>query len=218
MMRHERKAMDQRVAGFDRLVLVHEAGHAVCRVLTAQLLGWRADEVIDRIEIYPVPIAKGSVRAQATYLGKYLSRQMEGYRAANHYPPIGKTLFAAMRKAGIAVDGWYRAQCLTAIFGPMAEAKATGRRFNEVWVDQSSTSDVQDTLRDGLLCGKTPDQISSALQHNALIAEHNIARPEVWRSILALAEKLEPGVVNGSHAARIILQAFASGEFRPVRR
>jgi hypothetical protein len=210
--------MDHCIADIDRLVLVHEAGHAVCRVLTARSLGWRADEVIDRIEIYPVPIAKGPVRAQATYLGKYLSRHMEGYRAANHYPPIGKTLFAAMRKAGIAVDSWYRAQCLTAIFGPMAEAKATGRRFNEVWVDQSATCDVQDTLRDGLLCGMTRDQISGAIQHSAFIAEHNITKPEVWRAILALAEKLEPGVVNGSHAARIILQAFAAGEFRPARR
>jgi hypothetical protein len=213
MIRYDRRAAaaNRRGSEVDRVVLVHEAGHAVCRVLAAQSLGWGTDEVINQIEIYPMPVEKGPVRAQATFLGKYLSKQMEGYRAANHHPPICKALFAAMREARIAVDDWFRAQCLTSIFGPMAEAKAIGRPFAEVWAEESSTSDVQDALRDGFLCGMTLGQISRAMQNNATIAEHNLARPEVWRAILALADKLKPGTMNGPLAARIILKAFTSG-------
>ncbi len=199
-----------RQSGVDRVVLVHEAGHAVGRILTARSLGWRADEVINRIEVYPVPIAKGPVRVQATFSGKYLSKQMEGYRAAHHQPPVCKALFAAMRAARIAVDEWFQAQCFTAIFGPMAEAKAIGRPFSVVWANESSTSDVRDALRDGLLCGMTPKQISDAMQDNAAIAEHNLARPEVWRAVLALADTLKPGIVNGPRAAQIILHALTA--------
>ena len=213
MNSYERRAgaAKRRGSDVDRVVLVHEAGHAVGRVLMARALGWGANEVINRIEIYPVPIEKGPVRVQATFLGKYLSKRMESYRAANHHPPICEALFAAMREARIAVDDWFQAQCLTAIFGPMAEAKAIGRPFDEVWVDESSTSDFQDALRDGLLCGMRPDQISSAMRDNASIAKRNIARAEVWRAIIALADKLKPGTMNGPLAARIILQAFSSG-------
>jgi hypothetical protein len=59
----------------------------------------------------------------------------------------------------------------------------------------------------GLLCGMTPKQIG-AIQHNASIAEHNIARPEVWRAVLALADMLKPGIMNGPRAAPIILHAL----------
>ena len=157
-----------------------------------------------------MPIAKGPVRAQATFSGKYLSKQMEGYRAVHHHPPVCKALFAAMRAARIAIDEWFQAQCFTAIFGPMAEARAISRPFSEVWANETSTSDVQDALRDGLLCGMTPKQISDAIHNNASIAEHNVARPEVWRAILALAETLKPGIINGPYAARIILHALTA--------
>jgi hypothetical protein len=71
--------------------------------------------------------------------------------------------------------------------------------------------DVQDTLRDGLLCGMTADQIFDAPQYSAPIVEHNIARPEVWRAILAVAERVKPGALNGPHVARIGKNTDSSG-------
>jgi oligoendopeptidase F len=39
--------------GLDRVAAVHEAGHAMARYLSADAMGFRADEAIDYIEIAP---------------------------------------------------------------------------------------------------------------------------------------------------------------------
>ena len=56
-------------------------------------------------------------------------------------------------------------------------------------------------IRAGKLCGMTTDQIEEATSENIYIAEQCMARPEVWRAIPALANKLKPGRTSGRVAA-----------------
>src|SRR5262245_49043239 len=60
-----------------RVVAIHEAGHAVGRILTARRLGWREDEAIARIEVYAMPTTVG--KPQAAMYGPLLSRPMDEY-------------------------------------------------------------------------------------------------------------------------------------------
>jgi hypothetical protein len=46
----------------DRAVAIHEAGHAVGRVLVAGSLGWRPDEAIAYIDVHEAPSTISLVR------------------------------------------------------------------------------------------------------------------------------------------------------------
>jgi hypothetical protein len=96
----------------------------------------------------------------------------------------------------------------------MAEAKLTGESFDEVWSDYRSEADVMDVNSFGSLCGMTTDQIAEATSENIRIAEGYMVRAEVWRAVLALADK-KFGRTSGRVAACIIVRALASSEERP---
>src|SRR5438067_9965781 len=82
MNRHERRAakVAVRSAKIDRVVAIHEAGHAVARFLTAADLGFSVDAAISYIEIAPDSAVTKSIdkrmifRMQAATFGPMLSR------------------------------------------------------------------------------------------------------------------------------------------------
>lgn len=231
MNRHERRAAKAAARGqpVDRAVAVHEAGHCVARVLVADWLGWDPSEVIMGIDIYPAPVAMGLVshdatrtlHSQATNWGQFLSKPMHDFLTATmpdtfaallQGVPLGVSVLVKMRSAGIDVDLWCKAKCIEAVFGPMAEAKLMGKSFDEVWNEESSEADRRNMLRFCRLCGMAPKQIESAYAETIGTAEEYMGRPEVWRAILALADKLKPGRMKGRLAADTICRALRLSE------
>lgn len=216
-----------------RVIAVHEAGHCVARVLTAGSLGWDAAEVIDYIDSGTLPIATAvasrdhmhGLRSQVVSWGRFLSKPMQEFvatqtrttRTAKTNAPLGANvdlapLFAEMRASGIDLDGWFRAKSIVAIFGPMAEAKLTEKPFNELWNSLPAKDDTLGLIRAGTLCGMTLEQIVTATTENVYIAEQQIARPEVWHAINALADNIKPGRMSGRKAAAIVVHALAASE------
>jgi len=227
MNRHERRVAKALARGqsVDLVVAVHEAGHCVARVLSAGSLGWDANEVIVGIDVYPAPVGMGvssdgkrGLQSQATSWGRFLSKPMHEFllampdtlEASRRGVQLDlQPIFAKMRSAGIDVDSWCTAKSIEAIFGPMAEARVTEKPFDEVWDDYSSEADRRDMVRFCRLSGMTDEQFERAYAQNICIAEQHMDRPEVWRAILALANKLKPGRTSARVVAGIITRALA---------
>lgn len=127
MNRHERRAAKAIARGqaVDQVVAVHEAGHAVARILVADSLGWGADEALEYIDIHPAPLAMGvsaelrDLQAEAATWGQFLSRSMHEFLQAKMSPEAVDAarngtemlaLFTELRAAGIDVDVWFRAR------------------------------------------------------------------------------------------------------------
>jgi hypothetical protein len=194
----------------DPVVAVHESGHCVGRILVAQSLGWRPDETIHSIVLHPVPIASGNINvdgtqefSQAITHGMMMSKPMDQF-LRERLPQIFaqgrrfecndiRPLIPDMRATGIDIDWWYRAKCFEAVFGPMAEAKFLEKPFDDVLNSYSSENDVAVLAHYGLLCAMNPDEINDVVNQMVCVAEQSIAMPEVWRAILALAERLKFG-------------------------
>lgn len=211
----------------DRAVAIHEAGHAVGRVLVSDSLGWRPDEAIAYIDVHEAPSTIGTsldgrhqLLSQATTFGQFLSRPMHEFLDPKRRTPtsldITCEIFAEMRAAGIDIDGWFRAKSIECIFGPMAEAKCLAKPFKDAFDDCSAERDLVDIFRNGTLCGMTPDQIGAAINENIALAEHHMAHPNVWAAILALADALKPGRMEGRTAVAIIAGALFRGANEPV--
>lgn len=229
MNRHEKRAAKTMARGqaVDRVVSVHEAGHAVARTLVADSLGWNADEALEYIDIHPAPLAVGGraeqreAQAEAATTGQFFSRPMVEFLRTKMSPEEFDAsrngnemlaLFSEMRAAGIDVDVWFAAKSIEILFGPMAEAKLTGRSFIDVWSGDSCKLDAGDMIYAGFLCGIAEERLAEVIGDRIEIAKRYIARPEVWRAILALADKIKPGRMNGRVAAAIITRALAQSE------
>jgi hypothetical protein len=219
MNRRERRAVRARARGqaVDRMVAVHEAGHAVARLLVADSLGWSADEALKYIDIGE----QLEPEAAAANYGQFYSRSMLEFLQTKMSPeaidaPRTGTellaLFSEMREAGIDVDAWFRARSIDILFGAIAEAKLTGRSFIDVWKGDGCMSDVEDLHFAGFLSGIPEEQLAEVIGEHIEIAERYIARPEVWRAILALADKIKPGRMNGRVAVAIITRALGQSE------
>jgi len=171
------------------------------------MLGWRHDEVLNWIEIHTTPVALGV--PQAITCGPLLSKPMEDYcRVQGVGRSVDARLFADMRTAGLDLTDWFQARCISSVFASLAEARETGRTFDEVMASDAADGDLNDIMRDGDWCGMTMDEIQSAVWENAVLARHYIELPEVWSAVLALADKLRPGTMSGRRATRIVIEAL----------
>ena len=204
----------------NRVVAVHEAGHAVGRFLTASALGYSPEEAIVHIDIYVAPLATGNlsldgqsgIHLDATTCSPMFSRELYAFVIAEAPSEVAKAqevvrILAQARAIGMDVDGWVRAKAIGTVLGPMAEAKLLGKPFASIW-NYSSEEDLKCIVQDGLLANLSQDQITHVINEAMSIAEREINRPEVWRAILALANKLKSGRMPGRTAAAIIAGAL----------
>jgi len=213
----------------EKTIRIHEAGHCVGRVLGAESLGWPTDEVIGYTEIYPAEIDKGKsqdgmvlLKSQATTFGMWFSKPMDDFLRARLRDPSAPdaatiqyaelaSIIAEMRAAGIDVDRWFTTKIIELILGPMAEAKALGKSFDDVLGDYSSEGDLGDAFHLGYLSGKTLDETEEAIDENIGIAGRLIERPKVWRAVQSAAESFTYGRNDGRKTAKIILEALTGG-------
>ena len=205
---------------------MHEAGHAVGRILVADSLGWGVDEALENIDLdrvrdhAAVQAELRGLQAQAATTGPLFSRPMFEFATARMSPEEIDAryngaqmleLLTDMRAAGIDVDVWFRAKTIEVVFGPMAEAELTGKSFLDVFGGDGSRGDFEDLVYYGFICGIAEERVVEVAYEHIEIAKSQIARPEVWRAILALADKLKPGRMTGRKAAAIITRELSKG-------
>jgi hypothetical protein len=207
-------------------VAVHEAGHAVGRYLTATELGYSLGDAISYIDVYTtVQQQVGTSRdgqaallAQAATYGPRFSKPLQEF-IRNELQQVHETstaseitlshgelqrLITKARAAGIDVDGWLRAKAISNLLGPMAEAKFLGRSSDQMLYDFAAQTDIEDTASEARLAGLSPQQIAAKFKEAMRAAEQALSKHEVWGAILALANQLNSGRMNGSVAVAII--------------
>jgi hypothetical protein len=234
MNRHDKRATKAtaRSAKIDRVVAVHEAGHAVARFLTAADLGFSTNNAISYIEVAPDGAVTKSVdkrmnfRIQATTFGPMLSKEIQELfreECTSLRGLSGRIAFEALsgiitkaRSAGLDVNRWLRAKSLISVFGAAAEARYTGKTFSDVFNGYENEGDRRDAIQDCMIAGMTEeeeDDIGAVLDEAAAAAVNLIYRNEVWRALLALADKLPAaGRFEGKKAASIIEHALARAD------
>lgn len=229
MNRHERRraAKDARKGNrtVAKVVAVHEAGHALARYLTAEALGFEADEAIAYIEVAFVPLPHASLDGKATLsssavtFGPMYSMAMINHLQSNPVPqdmgpghPVTiRAEVAACKAAGIDVASWAALKAFVCMAGAAAEAKFTGRPAGEVVNGYECENDLSDAVRDCLLAGMTSAEATNVANNALDHAETAFADPRQWRAVLALADSLPvSGRVQGQRAAAIIARALAS--------
>jgi hypothetical protein len=209
--------------GAARVVAVHEAGHALGRYLTADVLGFQPEEAIAYIEVLfdPRPRAsldgKATVSSSAVTFGRMYSRHMDEFLKANPVPqdagrghPI--TIDAevkACRTGGVDVESWAGCKAFICMAGPAAEARFAGRPASDVVKSYECESDLRDAVRECMRAGKTAEEAQEVAKRALDKAEAVLAEPGHWRAVLALAESLPvAGRMQGRRAAAIIKQAL----------
>jgi hypothetical protein len=197
----------------DRVTAVHEAGHAVARVLTADDMGIKPEEAIEvGDEHVETPDGKELIGA-AICVGPLFSTEIE-----KHYRPTSREkefddhcahVMAKAREAGADVFKWLLARALIDVFGPAAHAKLLGVPIREVWEQDAGLADRVHLLSSGRLAG-IDDEKTDLLANEAInTAREMIERPEVWRAVLAVADLLPPvGKIDGKKVARVAVRAL----------
>jgi hypothetical protein len=235
MNRHERRAakVRARLAAKNsdlHIVAVHEAGHAVAKVLAAGELSYGIDEAIDRIEMgmadslgrsgdgRMITISQGVtfgpmfspdiLEASREFKQTYFSERghpkqviLEGQEQIEY---LSKFVELG-RTAGADIGKWFRARVFDAVSGSMAEAIFSKRAFYDVWHGYEAESDEFSVVRDAEWAGIGVDEIKSTIRRMAVLSFCLMEKPKVWEAVLALANKLPAvGTMKGVTAVATI--------------
>jgi hypothetical protein len=169
MNRHERRKASKltRQMKLDRVVAIHEAGHAVARVLTADDMGLKPEEAVAWIEVGLDASAREGcdgqnvLVSQATTYGPMFSREIEQHTTKTPGTALTTDVLldtvAKARKAGADIEAWLSARSLFTVFASVAEVKWLNVPFLKVWHSHGSESDVVDFARTALLAGLDND-------------------------------------------------------------
>jgi hypothetical protein len=212
------------VGKLDRVVAVHEAGHAVARILVADDFGLPPEKMISYIDVGLAQAVGDSffnksatMVAQATTFGPILSAELQlifdrtvmGIDRSTITKQYIVDTLAVARSAGIDVDRWLRARMLISTLASAAEAMHTGRSIDEVWTSLESESDLRGAVEDGICAGIADDQIPGLVNGALERSEELIRQATVQRAIEALADALpDQGRMTGRRAAFIINQGL----------
>jgi hypothetical protein len=199
----------------DSVLAIHEAGHAVGRIMKAQSMGFANDEAIEEIDMSPAHLSGTCGMVQATTYGPMFSRPMNDYLLANAREArlvSRETLIvdvAMCKSAGIDVMGWAKCKAVIGMFGPVAEAMFTARDVHEVVDGPECATDLEGVFRDCSLAGMSAEEGAAAVDFGINTAARMLKIPNVKRAVEVLAASLpSAGRMKGTRAARIIEQAL----------
>jgi hypothetical protein len=221
MNRSQRRAARAKGRGekLDRVVAVHEAGHAVARILVADDFGLPPEKMISYIDVGLAQIVGDSSfnKSQATTFGPTLSAELQSIfdrtiagtdRNAITEQHINDAL-AVARSEGIDVDRWLKARMLIMTLASGAEAMHAGRSIHEVWTSPGSESDQRNAFQDGYRAGLADGQIEHFVDEALERSEELIRQETVQRAIKALADAIpHRGRMTGFQAASIVNQVL----------
>jgi hypothetical protein len=230
MNRHQRRTANAKGSAgkLDPVIAIHEAGHAVARVLGAADFGLPAEKMISYIDVGTAENLGESyfdksvmLKSQAVTYGPTLSAGLQAVfdRSTQGMDPSKLTkqhIVEAIKLAkddGLDVAPWLRARMLISTLASVAEAKHTGRQVDDVWNSPECEGDLKGAVEDGIYAGLPTDQIAVFIglaldQSEALLKQTN-----VQRAIQALAEALPiSGRLKGQRAVFIISRALAAAD------
>jgi hypothetical protein len=222
--RHLRRAAKAKGRKLDRATAVHEAGHAVARILVADDFSRPPEEMVRFIDMgQPPPVGDTflnktpMLNPQATTYGATFSVELE-LVLRREAAVIGrneiteqevKDVFTAARTYGIDVDRWLRARLLIMTLASVAEAKHRGRPIHAVWNSPESECDRRDAFKDGYRAGFSDGQIEQFVSEALARSEELIRQDHVQRAIEALADALpDRGKMFGHQVAAIVNHAL----------
>jgi hypothetical protein len=200
--------------GLDRIAAVREAGNAVARYLSADIMGFRGDEAIDYIDIAP-PFSRPSLDAKtilapkAETIGPVYSRPMMDFLKTD---AISQNLTAAVEACkahGIDVEMWAAVKAFVYMAGAAAEARFTNRPLREIANGYEWENDLSRATRYCLSAGMTRQQASKICNSALNWARDVFDDYPNWIAVLALADSLPSGGrINGYQIAKIITRAM----------
>jgi hypothetical protein len=230
MSRHQRRvAKAQGIGGkLDPVIAIHEAGHAVARVLGAADFGLPAEKMISHIDVGTAENLGEShfdksvrLTSQAVTYGPTLSAELQAIfnRITQGVDPNKLTkqyIVEALKVAkneGADVARWLRARMLMSTLASAAEAKHTGRRAAEVWNSPESEGDLTGAVEDGLYAGLPTEQIALYIDEALEQSEILMKQTNVQRAIQGLANALPfRGRLKGQRAVFIINRALSTAD------
>jgi len=196
----------------DKVLAVHEAGHAVARYLCANTMGFRPDEAVGYIEIAP-PFSRPSLDAKSilapkpAVFGPVYSRPMMDFLKADAISLDLTAAVGACKANGIDVEMWASARALICMAGPVAEALFTNRSLREC--ANECQSDLGDATRYCLAAGMTTQEATKVCNGALDWAREVFDDPRNWAAVLALADSLPSGGrINGKQTEKIITGAM----------
>jgi hypothetical protein len=185
----------------DRVTAIHEAGHAVGRLLTARELGYSPEQAVHSISISvgsTIRSADGKVLSfpQATCYGPAVSLQLHrAYQRA--YPGCElirpDELNAKVLKIGTANErvASARAKMIIAAMGPAAEARFVGAQWAEIAFSNACEGDLIDLHRAAQVLGRHDHHLTDAIHASGAKAMELVAVAEIWNAIKAIAAKID---------------------------
>jgi hypothetical protein len=200
-----------------RIMQVHEAGHAIGRILAAEAYAIAVEESVISIVV--------RIGIATTY-GPMFQREVQDElrehieaAAANGKMEVAP-VFAIMaiekaRKQVADIEGWLKARLVHIVMGPCAEAKLTGRDPFEVFKGVESSGNWEDA---NSACNyasigrwRSGELIAEALEHALALLE----QPNVWRAVLAVADLVpRRGTLPGSKIIPVAMAALTDADIK----
>jgi hypothetical protein len=214
MRRAQKRQIQKCRARIPLPVRVHEAGHAMARLLTCSLMNIPCEHSVSHVDLGEVKHIgdDGSVWLDNVTWGPMFTDQMNTIYNERHgvvqgmppadavvksQSPVSQEDFDAFKAAGCDTKGWLLAQCVIALGGIVAEAKYLDEPLDEVLDKFEVRGDLINMhpnayfLRRKFVSGSMADRAIAFL-------EHVLGRPDVWAATLAIAKGLNaPGRTEG---------------------
>lgn len=194
-----------------RAAKVHEAGHALGKLLAAPNLGRKEHEAIARIDF---------TNSIATTCGPMLSVEMEACVRETYGTREDGTIAITsltreqIRKACKELDTnrWMQAKLLETAMGPAAEARFLGKQIDEVLAMSACKGDCRDLVVICWMAGidDTHEMVKPISVARAR-AVHVVSQETEWEAINQLADALpNRGSFDGKKAIEILATALRS--------
>jgi hypothetical protein len=205
-----------------RVLAVHEAGHAVVRVLTAEDFGRSREEAVNCIEVGGhkgvTTTADGNINIpDAITLAPRLSKELEDAADADGTFKTGDASFEDIeqflkrsRGAGLDVDRWLNAMLLICVAGPLAEAKFSKRDPKEVLDGYHGQFDIHEATDSCAMAGRLEEKdglIGTAVNTVWRMLDDS----KTWAAVMAVADLIptSAGKVPGNLIAATIGRAMS---------
>jgi hypothetical protein len=177
--------------GARRDTAVHEAGHAVARVLSIGRVGITSENAIQWIEmnegtphcsVFELPLGMSGLKEFGESHGI-----MEGGRWTVE---DWRKLFSYMR---IDPFEWASVRLFEITAGAAAQAKFTGVSFGPVWHDYGCSDDRRNVIETCQRIGLNGSEATKLFAERAEEACTVMDKTDVWRAVLTLADRLPTG-------------------------
>jgi hypothetical protein len=191
------------------IVAIHEAGHAVARVLSIGRAGITAENAIRWIDM-----TQGSPHCSVFSLplgipGVKEAGERAGIKEGGPEPTSKQWLTVLFPAMGIDPLEWARVQLFELAAGAAAQARFSGLPFAMVWYSNGCSDDRQSVWKSCQTIGLNEQEAVQLFKERSEDANVAMARPNVWRAVLTLAEQLpSTGRMPGSSAVAVVQRAL----------